>query len=179
MQGKGNRGLFITEISEEHGRLDFYLSERGPSLIIAKKIQEQYGGSIKQSSKNIGMKDSRQLYRMTYLVRLPSYEKGDFLKHDDSFFLIVSIHANRVKMINLSNWEESVVDVKTIQKAKTIEGKELIKEMILVSQTKDEVQLMNQKNYEINVVKKPKPISFDSKTLKVINLDNKYYLIPK
>lgn len=178
LQAKGNRGLFITDISEEHGRLDFYLSERGPSLIIAKKIQEQYGGSIKQSSKNIGMKDSRQLYRMTYLVRLSSYEKGDFLKHDDSFFHIVSIHGNRVKMIDLSTWDKSAVDIKTIQKAKTMGGDELIKEMILVSQTKDEVQIMDQKNYEIRVVKKPKPISFDNKTLKVINLDNKLFLIP-
>ena len=177
LQAKGNRGLFITDIGAEHGGLDFYISEKGPSLIIAKKIQERFGGTIKQSSKNIGMKDSRQLHRMTYLVRLPSYEKGDFLKHNNSFFYIVSIHGNSVKMIDISNWEETTVNVKTIQKAITIGGKELIKEMILVSQTKDEVQIMDPKKYEIKVVRKPKPITFDSKMIKIVKLEDKFFLI--
>ena len=177
LQSKGNRGLFITDIGEEHGGLDFYISERGPGLVIAKKIQDQYGGIIKQSSKNIGMKDSKQLYRMTYLVRLPSYEKGDFLKHDNSFFYITSLHGNMIKMINLSNLEETTVDFKTMQKANKVGGKELIKEMILVSQTENEVQVMDQKNYEIKVVRKPKPFSFDSKTVKVVKLGEKLFLI--
>lgn len=178
LQAKGNRGLFITDIGQEHGRLDFYISEKGPSLIIAKKIQEQYGGTIKQSSKNIGMKDGRQIYRMTYLIRLPSYKKGDFLKHNNSFFSIVSIHGNKVKMMNLSNWEETTVDIKTIQKANTIGGEELIKEMILVSQTEDELQIMDQKKYEIQTVRKPKPINFDSKTIKIVKLEDKLFLVP-
>lgn len=178
LQAKGNRGLFITDIGQEHGRLDFYISEKGPSLIIAKKIQEQYGGTIKQSSKNIGMKDGRQIYRMTYLIRLPSYKKGDFLKHNNSFFSIVSIHANKVKMMNLSNWEETTIDIKTIQKANTIGGEELIKEIILVSQTEDELQIMDQKKYEIKTVRKPKPINFDSKTIKIVKLEDKLFLVP-
>lgn len=178
LQAKGNRGLFITDIWQEHGRLDFYISEKGPSLIIAKKIQEQYGGTIKQSSKNIGMKDGRQIYRMTYLIRLPSYKKGDFLKHNNSFFSILSIHGNKVKMMNLSNWEETTVDIKTIQKANTIGGEELIKEMILVSQTEDELQIMDQKKYEIQTVRKPKPINFDSKTIKIVKLEDKLFLVP-
>lgn len=178
LQAKGNRGLFITDIGQENGRLDFYISEKGPSLIIAKKIQEQYGGTIKQSSKNIGMKDGRQIYRMTYLIRLPSYKKGDFLKHNNSFFSIVSIHGNKVKMMNLSNWEETTVDIKTIQKANTIGGEELIKEIILVSQTEDELQIMDQKKYEIQTVRKPKPINFDSKTIKIVKLEDKLFLVP-
>ena len=178
LQSKGNRGLFITDMGEEHRGLDFYISEKGPSLIIAKKIQEQYGGTIKQSSKNIGMKDSKQIYKMTYLIRIPSYKKGVFLKYNNSFFYIVSIHGNKVKMVDLSKWEETTVDVKSIQKASTIGGEELIKEMILISQKEDEVQIMDQKKYEIKVVKKPKPVTFDSKTVKIVKLDDKLFLMP-
>jgi nonsense-mediated mRNA decay protein 3 len=124
------------------------------------------------------MKDGKQIYRMTYLIRLPSYKKDDFIKHNNSFFYITSIHGNKVKTTDLSNWEETIVDVKTIQKASTIGGKELIKEMILVSQTKDELQVMDSKKYEIKVVKKPKPISFNSKMIKTVKLEDKFFLIP-
>jgi len=178
LQAKGHRGLFITDVGEEHGGLDFYISEKGPGLIIVKKIQERYGGIIKQSSKNIGMKDSKQTYRMTYLIRLPSYRKGDFLQLNNAFYCINSIHGNKVKITDLSNWEETAVDIKTIQKANVIGGEELIKEMILVSQTKDELQLMDPNNYKIIFVKKPEPISFNSKMIKIVKLEDKLFLIP-
>ncbi|UCF50311.1 MAG: 60S ribosomal export protein NMD3 [Thermoplasmatales archaeon] len=178
LQAEGNRALFITDIAEEHGGLDFYISEKAAGLAIAKKIQEKYGGEIKQSSKNIGMKDSKQMYRMTYLIRIPSYEKGFFLKIDNSFFQIISFHGNKVKLIDLSKWNETTFDVKSIQKSSILGGEELIKEMILISQTNDEVQVMDQKNYKINIVKKPKQVSFDSKTVKTVKLNDRLFLIP-
>jgi len=176
LQAKGNRSLFITDIGEEHGGLDFYISDKGTGLVIAKKIQEQYGGTIKQSSKNMGMKDSRQVYRMTYLLRLPSYSKGDFIRHDQSYYQIVSVQGNKVKLKNLSSWEENFVDVKSIQKAKILGGKELIKEMILVSQKKDEVQVMDPKTYEIKIIRKPKPVSFDSEKIQTVKIDDQFFL---
>jgi len=178
LQAKGNRALFITDIAEEHGGLDFYISEKAAGLVIAKKVQELFGGEIKQSSKNIGMKDGKQVYRMTYLIRLPSYEKGIFIKLDNSYYQVVSFHGNKVKLIDLSNWIETSVDVKAIQKASKIGGEYLIKEMILVSQKDDEVQVMDQKNYEIKIIRKPKQVSFDSKTIKVVNLEDRLFLLP-
>ena len=179
LQLKGNRGLFITELVEEHGGLDFYISERGPSLIVAKKLQEHFGGEIKQSSKNVGMKDSKQLYKMTYLIRIPSFRNGDIIKHNGSFFYIVSIHGNKIKMIKLDSWEEAVVDLKTIQKANIIGGEELIQEMILISQTEDEIQIMDSKSYKIYILKKPKPIKFIDEKLKILKTETQLFLLPK
>ena len=50
--------------------------------------------------------------------------------------------------------------------------------MILVSQKEDEVQVMDQKNYEIKVIKKPKPVSFDTKTVKIVKLEDRFFIIP-
>lgn len=178
LQLKGNRGLFITEIAEEHGGLDFYISLRGPSLIVTKKLQELFGGEIKQSSKNIGMKDSKQLYKMTYLLRIPSFRKGDFIKQNSSFFYIVSIHGNKAKMIKLDNWEETIVELKKIQKANIIGGEELIQEMILISQTEDELQIMDSKTYKIHIIKKPKPMKFVNEKLKILKTEKQLFLLP-
>jgi len=178
MQAKGNRSLFITDVGIEHGGLDFYLSDKTTGLVVAKKIQEQYGGEIKQSAKNIGMKDSRQIYRVTYLIRIPSFKKHDFIKLDKSFYLVDSIHGNKIKMIDLDNWQETNTDNKIIQKANIIGGKELIKEMILVSQTKKEVQLMDESNYEIKTIRKPNDINYKTDKIKTIQVDDTIFLIP-
>jgi len=179
LQSKGNRGLFIADIGEEHGGLDFYISERGAGFNVAKKIQEKYGGEIKKSSKDAGMKDSRQIHRMTFLIRLPSYKKNDFLMLKNSFFIVNSIHGNKIKLIDLSTWEELKLDSKDLEKAEVLGGKELVKEMIFVSQTYDEIQLMDQEKYEIRYVRKPKKIEFKTEKIKTVCIDDKIFLFPE
>jgi len=177
-QEGGKRGLFITDFDEKREGLDFFLSEKTTAFSIAKKIQEQFGGDFKQSASTAGMKDSRQVYRMTYLVRIPAYRKGDFFSFGDSFFLIVSLHENKVRAVELSTWDEKVIDGKEISPSKIFGGKELIREMIVVSQSKKEIQLMNPKTYSTVEIQKPKMISIDTSMVKTVKLDDYLFLVP-
>jgi len=179
LQSKGNRGLFITDVGKEHGGLDFYLSEKGAAFTIAKHIQEQYGGQIKQSSKNVGMRDSKQIYRMTYLIRFPAYKKGDFISLNNLFYYISSIKGNKIRIIELSKWEETTVEQKDLQKANIFGGKELIREMIIVSQSSNEIQVMDSEKYNIKVVKKPKSVFIESDKIKVVNIEDNVFLFPE
>jgi len=178
-QESGKRGLFITDIAEKREGLDFFLSEKGTALTIAKKIQEQFGGDFKQSASSTGMKDSRQVYRMTYLVRIPAYRKGDFIWFSTSFFSIVSLHTNKVRALELSTWTEKVIDGKDIQPSKIYGGKELIREMIVVSQSKNEIQLMDPKTYTTVEIRKPKTASVDTASVKTVKLDGYLFLVPE
>ena len=179
LQSKGNRGLFIADIGEEHGGLDFYISEKGTGFNIAKKIQEKYGGEIKKSSKDAGVKDSRQIRRMTFLIRLPSYKKNDFLELKNSCFFIKSIHGNKIRLIDLSTWEEVKLEHKNLEKADVIGGKELIKEMIFVSQSDNDIQLMDPEKYELKYIKKPRSIEFKSEKIKTVWMKDKIFLYPE
>lgn len=179
LREKGNRGLFITDIGKDPGGIDFFLSEKGPAYTIAKKIQEKFGGEIKQSSSNIGMKDSRQIYRMTYLVRLLPYKKGNFIFHNDSYFYINQIKGNRIHVIEMNNWNENIFEEKQLQKIDIIGGTELIKEMIKVSQSSDEIQVMDSKNYKTYDLKKPKEIDIKASSVKVVHLRDKFFLFPE
>jgi NMD protein affecting ribosome stability and mRNA decay len=51
--------------------------------------------------------------------------------------------------------------------------------MILVSQTKNEVQIMDPKNYRLFDIKKPKNINFKSNTLEIIKFRDKIFLLPE
>ena len=178
-QVSGKRGLFITDIAEKREGLDFFLSEKGTAFSIAKRVQEQFGGDFKQSASSAGMKDSRQVYRMTYLVRIPAYRKGDFFSFDNSFFLIVSLHENKVRALELSTWTEKVIDGKDIQPSRIYGGKELVREMIVVSQSKNEIQLMDPKTYSTVEIRKPKTASVDTPMVKTVKLDGYLFLVPE
>ncbi len=179
MQGKGNRTLFIADIAEEHGGLDFYISDKNAAFNISKMLLDKYGGFIKQSSTNTGMKDSKQIYKMTYLVRIPPYKKGDYIQIDDNYFQIKYLQANKIKIINLLTWEESSTDLKNLEKARILGGQDLLREMIVVSQTKSELQLMDEKTYELHIVKKPKEIQYVAKKIQVIKIDDFLFVSPK
>ena len=179
LRAKGNRGLFITDVGDEHGGLDFFLSDRAAAQIITKKLQDEFGGNVKQSSKNIGMKDSRQLYRMTYLLRIPSFKKDDFIELKNNYFLIKSIHSNNVKLLNLSDWEETTLELKNMENAKILGGKELIKEMIVVSQTKYDIQVMDEKTYKIQIIKKPKTIEYKNDKIPIIKIGDSLFIYLK
>jgi nonsense-mediated mRNA decay protein 3 len=178
-QESGKRGLFITDIDQKREGLDFFLSEKGTAFSIAKKVQEQFGGEFKQSASSAGMKDSRQIYRMTYLVRLPEYRNGDFFLLEDSFYFLLSLHENKVRAIELSTWTEKVFDGKTMQHSKIYGGAERIREMILVSQSKKDIQLMDPKTYVTVEIHKPKQISFDTTMVKTVKLEGTLFLFPE
>ena len=177
---KGNRALFITDIGIERGGVDFFLSDKGSALTIAKKLQKKHGAELKISSKNIGMKDSRQIYRMTYLVRLPDYCEGDIIKLKNSKYFISSISGSKVHLYNIISFEEKVVDSKEMMDVNIIGGMDLIVDMIVVSQTDDELQVMDQKTYQTHYVKKPQNKKIISKTVKIVKLsDEEVYYFAK
>lgn len=178
-QISGKRRVFISDIDIKPEGLDFFLSDRGTALSIAKKIQERFGGDFKHSASSAGMKDSRQVYRMTYLVRIPWYRKGDFFSFDHSFFSVISFYENKVRVLELSTWTEKVVDKKDIQLSRIYGGKDLIKEMILVSQSKNEIQLMDPKTYTTVEIQKPKAISIDTQMVKTVRLGDTLFLVPE
>jgi nonsense-mediated mRNA decay protein 3 len=178
-QDSGKRGLFITDYEVKREGLDFFLSEKNTAFAIAKKIQEQYGGEFKQSASTAGMKDSRQLFRMTYLIRIPTYRTGDFLCLNDTFYMISSIHGTRVKAVELSGWKEKIIEGKDIQQPMILGGKELIKEMIVVSQSKHEIQLMDTKTYTTVEIPRPPTASIHTATVKTVKLEGSLFLYPE
>jgi len=179
MQVKGNKTLFIADIAKEHGGLDFYISDKNAAFTISKTLLDKYGGFIKQSATNTGMKDSKQIYKMTYLVRIPPYKKGDFIQIDEEYYQIKILQANKIKIINLSTWEVDSTDLKSLEKARILGGEDRVKEMIVVSQTKSELQLMDEKTYELYIIKKPEEIEYKTKKISVIKIDDLLFVAPK
>ncbi len=178
MQEKGNRKLFIADVGEEHGGLDFYLSDKQAAHAIIKKAQEHFGGELKTSSKNIGMKDGRKIYRMTYLLRLFPFKKGDIIDLNGIIYMILSFSKNQVHALELSRWEEHSFNSKDVVSANLLEGVYTRKKMIVVNQMKDEIQVMDPDNYEIFEIKKPVGISIKTEMIPIVMLRDRLYIIP-
>lgn len=178
-QQQGARTLFITDMGKEHGGLDFFLSDKSIALKIAKKIIEAHGGEFKQSSSLVGMKDGREVYRMTYLVRLPSYKTGDVIKFQKNVYYVEATSPNKIHLIELSTGNSIVVQPKEITNEFVYDDTSIKKEMIVVSQTKKEVQLMDKSTYKLYDIPKTQDKPIQTEVINVFMIDDNVYLSPE
>jgi nonsense-mediated mRNA decay protein 3 len=75
----GERLSFISDIKETRGGLDIVLGSAHLGRQLARALLQRFGGRLEETSKLVGRKDGRNVYRITLLVRLPSLKLGDIL----------------------------------------------------------------------------------------------------
>jgi nonsense-mediated mRNA decay protein 3 len=82
---------FISRIEEVHGGLDFYLSKNALAKGLAREIASAFGGTVRASPKLYGQRQGREVYRVTALVRLPAFQKGDVVRHKGTLAEVTSV----------------------------------------------------------------------------------------
>lgn len=179
MQQKGNRQLFVTDKNVEKSGIDYLLSDKQAAASIVKKAQEKFSGEITVSSSNVGMNDGKQVYRMTYLLRLPKFSTHSFLAIDTNLFYVLSLSSNMVHVINVKNWMEHTFQLKDLENCMVYSYEELVQLMIVISQSEKEIQVMNKTNYKMPVIAKPRTVHFTHDQIPVIKYNENFFLLPE
>lgn len=174
---KSNRNIFLGREEKVRGGIDFYLSSKNAGVLIAKELVQIFGAGFSESSSLFGQKDGKRIYRMTYLVRLPEYHVQDFLIIDDEVVKITGIRGKVVKFLNLRNWTKSTVKPQELESAKVLGGNELIKSAVVISQTKNEIQILDPDTYNTNEILKPKDVEIGD-VVNIIKCKKGIFIVP-
>lgn len=171
--------VFVTSELERHGGLDFYLSDRKTTKRLSKEIADKYGGKVTTSGELAGMEDGQEVYRMTYSVRLPEYEKNDFVEYEGRVYRIKKINpkAGYLLLYDLIEGELKSIDDWDSDKLSVLGGDELLKKAVVVSETEDELKILDPESYNTVTVLRPDDISTEEGEIKIIKVDDKLYPI--
>src|SRR5439155_1434754 len=82
---------FVSRIEEVHGGLDFYVSTNALAKGLARDLAGAFGGTVTASPKLFGQRQGREVYRVTALVRLPAFQKGDVVRHKGAVAEVTSV----------------------------------------------------------------------------------------
>ncbi len=178
---KEERDVFITAEKEIHGGLDFYLSDKRVSKNLSHDIAEEFGGMVTTSSELAGREDGQNVYRMTYSVRLPAYEKEDFIEVEGKIYRIKNTTSGSgpVQVFDLEENRITTIDKEKVKEGEVHGGEELIEEAVVVSEKEDEFQIMDPETYETKTLLKPEGYSGDKEEVKVVRIRRKLYLLPE
>ena len=70
-QANATEGCFLSKEEEVHGGVDFYVSSNALARAIARELAKKFGGTIGSSPRLHGMVRGKEVYRVTYIVRIP------------------------------------------------------------------------------------------------------------
>jgi nonsense-mediated mRNA decay protein 3 len=101
--------------------LDIYVSSADYGRRISRAVVKQFGGNLFESKKLYGRKDGRDIYRVTFLVRLPGFQQGDVVAIGDTRITVENdVTGKGVEGIDMKTGEPVFVSKKELMKAKRV-----------------------------------------------------------
>ena len=170
--GKESRDIFITDEEEMHGGLDFYISNARAAKNVARELAHHTSGTLTESKKLAGRKEGEDIYRFTYLVRLPEFRKGDFVEYRGEKYQIVSNSGKTWRLYSLEKRTDMKVSDMDTKKFRLIAKSEDVEEVIVVSYRNGEAQVLHPETYRTITLRTDKD---PGETMKVIRIDGELH----
>ena len=142
-----NPKAFITKIEEKKEGVDYYFGDRNIGKKVSRKIVEKLGGIIKESKKLAGRKDGRDIFRFTYLVRLPEYFEGDVVEDEGKIGIVVNRRLGKIITTDGTT--------KTLKSPKLLARKDEILKGIVVNMDNYTVEILDPETNEVKIAEKP------------------------
>ncbi len=156
---RSTREVFLSRIESVKGGLDFYFSTIPAARSVAKALQEDLCAEYKESSSLWGRKDGKEVNRMTYLVRLPGFRKGDVIEHEGRDYFVRGMSKGVVHVIDLISGEEVPIKVSETHECAVAAAKASIKNAAVVMESDREIQVVDPETMTSVEVRKPRGFS--------------------
>lgn len=174
---KNNRDAFVSKVVEVHGGFDLYVSTLAFGKMIARDLISTYGAESKESSSLQGQKDGKNIYRVTYLVRLPPYHIRDIIELNKKLYIVASTGPQTAKLRNIKNNESKTVVNADLRDVKVVGTKEDFMDAVVLTETDREFQIMHPLSYETVEIRKPRNFQRTGDTIKVFSYEGELYFI--
>ncbi|MFA7563000.1 MAG: 60S ribosomal export protein NMD3 [Methanoculleus sp.] len=102
LQQSGDRFSFISDLEDAKDGVDITVGTQHLGQEIARAITGALGGRFTTHPKLVGEKDGKALYRITYSIRLPFYQKGDVVVARGGYFEVRDIDGHRLRVFDLA-----------------------------------------------------------------------------
>ncbi len=177
-QATVNRSLFITKIELVTGGVDVYLSSMSLGKSLARELADHYCAETKESPKLVSQTtDGRNVYRITYLVRLPEYHVGDVVVFQGRHYKLTRINGNGGKVVDLMDFRERVVHRADMVDIKLYARSADLKEATVVNKSGSEIQVLDPDNYSTMDLRIPQGADI-GETVRVVAVDDALYYVP-
>jgi nonsense-mediated mRNA decay protein 3 len=103
LQSGGERLSFINDMNEIRDGLDIIIGSQHIGTLICKNIIAKLGGRYTTHPKLVGEKNGRQLFRITYALRIPRFQKQDVVVSRGRYAEVDRVESNHIRVMDLGD----------------------------------------------------------------------------
>ncbi len=140
---KSSREVFLSKIEHVKGGLDFYFSTIPAAKGVARELQESMCAEYKESSSLWGRRDGKDIYRVTFLIRLPGFDRGDVIEYGSRAYYVKGLSRGMVHAIDLGTGEERSIKPRTSGECSLEVARPSIRRAVVLMEGKGEMQVLD------------------------------------
>ena len=149
-----SRNAFISDIKHLKEGMDIYVGAIRAGRQISKAIIDKFGGSFSEASKLVGNRDGKNIYRISFAVRIPKLMPGDIISLKDRAIQITGSR-KKVTGMDLRTGARFISDAKSLKGVKLLCHESDAEETILTMVQDDEIQILDPDSYKPMILPKP------------------------
>ena len=153
---RGDRLSFIQETKDVKGGIDLVVGSTAQGRSIAKAIQERFGGSVQESYKLVGMRDGKNVYRTSILVRLPRLKAGDLIRARGTFLEVRGFEGKRTACASLRDGAAVYLSEDDAEDALVIGNRSTAERAVVVAGDQDVLEVLDPESYRTVSASRPR-----------------------
>ncbi|MGZ4864727.1 MAG: 60S ribosomal export protein NMD3 [Halobacteriota archaeon] len=176
---KTDRLAFISKITLLREGLDLYIGSVKAAKKITRSLLREMGGTVNDSAKLIGRRDGKDIYRVTYVVRLPEFPNGTIILSRQHIYEICST-VSTTNAVDLETGNRAALNADTLRTAELVGTRRDAKKTLLVAIDADEAHVLDPETYVTRTIKKPPYISKEDegREIKVVKTQERVFILP-
>ena len=175
---KGDRLAFISKEEKLHEGTDVYIGSNSTARQICRIAGERFGCKYSESPTLSGKKDGKDIYRITYSLRLPKLMPGDIINIDGKTVL-VRHSGKRTSGLYLESGLEFADNTDRLKDSRKIGTIKDAEPVVLLSTDDDTVQVMHPRTFRPLTLKRPAYLMVKGgEEIKAVIVGNDIFILP-
>lgn len=177
-----NRMAYLSQRLVLKEGVDYYFGSYKAARKISNTLKEHMGGMIGESPRLMGRDKSagKDLYRIWISLRLPRFQKGDFLTYANHVGQVIDLNGRKIVSKDLGTLENISISWRQYDNLEKVASREDVKTTTVTSKSPTEIQLLHPDTYQpLDLVMVPGLTDINiGEEVEVIEIQGKQYIIP-
>jgi nonsense-mediated mRNA decay protein 3 len=170
--------FFITKEGIVTGGWDLQLGSKAMARNWARILTKKFGGTVKETSTVVGMRDGIEITRLTVSYRKPAYDVGDVVKLNNELWLIDSWQKDGPIIRRLNFFQRTGASWRDMEKARVICSRSEQYIVDILNRDSSAAEIMTPHDYTMTTVALPYDDDKKSKKLRIGFIDDIWLALP-
>jgi nonsense-mediated mRNA decay protein 3 len=176
---RDDRLAFIAKTVWLKEGLDLYIGTVKAAKQIVRALLKEMGGKSSDSAQLIGRRDGKDVYRITFVMRLPEFQTGSIVSSHAHIYEICST-TSKTNAVDLETGHRTALNAQDLRDADLIGNRSDVRRTVLVAIDADEVHLLDPETYVTLTIKKPLYVrkEDEGKEIEVVKTQEGVFILP-